>query len=400
MKKSDTKKQVKIFGYALVAVLVFAVIEISSYLALNMGIPLVRSLVYLEPEVTRDEIDEYLSIRHPVLGWPTSDWLAARADASGARKSPANDSLPPTPVCVALYGDSFTYSDEVDDEHAWGNRLAKLLSCRVENFGIGGYGTDQAVLRFEQNGPRHARYVLLSIYPDNINRMNNQWRYLLSGANTFSFKPTIAPSGSGQPVAVPIVEADPDRVYAVIEDPAAHLEYEAYLPDGDGIKSRIAASFPYSYTFLSVAGKALGQIRFGKLMDGARLNNLNYPAWYDTGSGMSEQRVSRIKSVLDYFSLLCRKSGTRCGVMLIPDVEFVDTVIEGKPHGLEIIETLVPDGVDYFDVTAYLAERAGEKGLCSYIGQARDCNGHFNEEGYQVVADFVYRELAGQNAAN
>jgi len=60
-----------------------------------------------------------------------------------------------------LYGDSFTEGSGVDPEHAWSNVLSQLLHCRVANFGVSGYGTDQAYMRFLNNQRDPARVVVL-----------------------------------------------------------------------------------------------------------------------------------------------------------------------------------------------------------------------------------------------
>lgn len=49
---------------------------------------------------------------------------------------------------MAAFGDSFTHCDEVKDAETWEERLAVLLQKNVYNFGVGGYGTDQAYLKF------------------------------------------------------------------------------------------------------------------------------------------------------------------------------------------------------------------------------------------------------------
>ncbi len=90
------------------------------------------------------------------------DPQADRYDSSGARPSPA------FPVvgneCLSLYGDSFVYANEVDDASAWGNVLTELVRCRVGNFGVGGYGIDQAYLRFSRNTGDGASLTMLGIY--------------------------------------------------------------------------------------------------------------------------------------------------------------------------------------------------------------------------------------------
>jgi hypothetical protein len=75
-----------------------------------------------------------------------------------------------------MYGDSFVFGSAVDDEHSWGNQIAKRLSCRVQNFGVPGYGTDQAYLRFLHNDADQAPQVILNILFENVARNVNQNR--------------------------------------------------------------------------------------------------------------------------------------------------------------------------------------------------------------------------------
>src|SRR5690349_3843078 len=50
---------------------------------------------------------------------------------------------------VALFGDSFTYGDEVDDNSTTAAALERLIKAPVLNYGVPGFGPEQAVLKFE-----------------------------------------------------------------------------------------------------------------------------------------------------------------------------------------------------------------------------------------------------------
>ena len=105
----------------------------------------------------------YLRDRDPLLGWPYPSSLNQRQrDASGSRLIPAFPDPREHQVCVSVYGDSFTWGAEVDDEHASGNVLSRRLGCRVANSGVNGYGTDQAYLRFRSKVEDEAEIVILS----------------------------------------------------------------------------------------------------------------------------------------------------------------------------------------------------------------------------------------------
>lgn len=54
---------------------------------------------------------------------------------------------------IAIVGDSYTFGLEVPFESTWGNKLEKQLPFRAQvlNFGVDGYGVDQAYLRYHRD---------------------------------------------------------------------------------------------------------------------------------------------------------------------------------------------------------------------------------------------------------
>ena len=111
-----------------------------------------KSLIYQEPVSVSKHLvknyDDYLSKRDELLGWPYPVQFGGNFfDSTGARRLPAFEDHQNSPSCLSLYGDSYTMSSDVDHVQAWGNALSELLGCRVANFGVGGYGVDQAYLR-------------------------------------------------------------------------------------------------------------------------------------------------------------------------------------------------------------------------------------------------------------
>src|SRR5262245_40864663 len=104
----------------------------------------------------------------PVLGWTharstVSPDGAVHIDARGRRSARTYpEPSPPGTRHVLACGDSFTFCAEVGDAEAWPAQLEALLpDCEVWNFGVGGYGTDQALLRVtrEAEGPVDALVV-------------------------------------------------------------------------------------------------------------------------------------------------------------------------------------------------------------------------------------------------
>jgi len=78
---------------------------------------------------------------------------------------------------MAAFGDSFTYCDQVGDAETWEEQLAEMLSADIYNFGVTGYGTDQAYIRFREELQKVGTPVVaLGLITENINRIVNRYR--------------------------------------------------------------------------------------------------------------------------------------------------------------------------------------------------------------------------------
>jgi len=80
-------------------------------------------------------------------------------------------------AAIALFGDSYTEAYPII-EKSWPYLFEQQLHRPVLNFGVGGYGTDQAYLRFEKRfvGKLKTPYVALLVMSENIARVVNRYR--------------------------------------------------------------------------------------------------------------------------------------------------------------------------------------------------------------------------------
>ncbi|MDP2325891.1 MAG: hypothetical protein Q8N51_17950 [Gammaproteobacteria bacterium] len=82
---------------------------------------------------------------------------------------------------VALYGNSFAFSEEVAFQDSLAPKLERELApgARVLNFGVPGFGVDQAVLRFRQTaGKWSPRVAILTFIEDDLYRVANVYAFL------------------------------------------------------------------------------------------------------------------------------------------------------------------------------------------------------------------------------
>lgn len=123
----------------------------------------------------------YLSYSLP-LGWSIRKSASSplyRANSLGIRSSREYSRLPPRDTLrIASFGDSFTHGDDVANDETY-QVLLEALRPRWEvlNFGVGGYGLDQAYLRYVTEGAGLAPHIVfIGFMAENIYRSVNCFR--------------------------------------------------------------------------------------------------------------------------------------------------------------------------------------------------------------------------------
>ena len=102
-------------------------------------------------------------------------------DADGARSWGEGAAAPsPDGPWILCFGESFTFGSEVRDGEDWPALLRALEpSWNVRNYGVGAWGTDQALLRFREIAPeRRPDVVVLGFLVENVGRNVNRYRQL------------------------------------------------------------------------------------------------------------------------------------------------------------------------------------------------------------------------------
>lgn len=173
-----------------------------------------------------------LSISNNKLYYYNADGIRSPScDFPIARQAPSDT------LRIALFGDSFTHCDDVPFNESWGNYLQEVLQhdglkAEVINFGVGGYGIDQAYLRWKKIGKDfHPNIVIFGLATEDILRTVNVLRPLFPPAwgegIPFSKPRFILEKGSLKLINVPALE--PAKVPGVLRDlnswPLSRYEY-------------------------------------------------------------------------------------------------------------------------------------------------------------------------------
>jgi len=122
----------------------------------------------------------------PALGWVPSPGKKGTLyvnNAGSIRVASEGDPIAFVPrpgvLRIAIFGDSFTYGYEVGFKDTWGAQLENILKeqgidAQVLNFGVPGYGMDQAYLRWKKEGYRYApEIVIFGLLGDDVSRNAN-----------------------------------------------------------------------------------------------------------------------------------------------------------------------------------------------------------------------------------
>ncbi|HKX04575.1 MAG TPA: hypothetical protein VJX71_18930 [Methylomirabilota bacterium] len=128
----------------------------------------------------RTRLEEPYLVSDELLGWTVGPARRShdglnQSSVEGIRSDRAGVSFAATHPArrVALVGDSFTFGLDVRYEDSWASRLEQVLrpGTQVLNFGVSGYGIDQAYLRYTRDvRPWHARVVIFGVFPGDLGR--------------------------------------------------------------------------------------------------------------------------------------------------------------------------------------------------------------------------------------
>jgi len=340
-----------------------------------------RGVVYRPPPA--EGYAEDRAQRDPLLGWPRRDALGGpRLDAHGARR--VEDEAPDEAPCGAAFGDSFTYGDEVEARDAWPAQLGRRLGCRVANYGMSGYGTDQALLRFEERFDEPAGFVVLGHFSEDVVRNVNRFRGFLNGA-PFGFKPRFRLDATGRLELVPMPEPAEEALprFGLDGPPLADDWFAPGAPGGT-----VALRFPY---LLSMA-RLLSYYRVEAWLHGVSSWAPFYSAEHPSGA------LPLTAAILQAFVERARADGRVGLVLVIPDQQDLRAA---QAHGAlpyaPLLEALDARGVPRPRLSeAMLAELDGRDPCVFFL---RCDGGHISPDAHALIARVVARWLAEHGLA-
>ena len=357
--------------------------EVASFIVgTRVVIPKADFILYRKSDIDRikpSDYADYLQKRDPVLGWPQPSSVGGkRYDRSGSRHIPAFPEAGTEQV--SLYGDSFTYAEDVNDEEAWSNVLSQKLGVRVANFGVSGYGMDQAYLRFQGNTSDASRLTVLGVFPDDLKRNLNQQRYFITPKreSVFGQKPRFVLEDNSLRI-VPLPTMSYSEFMESLRSPTGSYTDEFLLPGTT--YGPIEWAFPYT----SRIAKAVFSPQVRNWVSGK-------PGWYDfVEEGHSSHSLATAVAITRAFVALAESRGKEALVVVFPSETSFDLYRRtGTLAWQPFIDRLAEVQIETIDLTVGLREYLGARKYSELRVAKVSGYPHLNAEGNCAVAELVY----------
>jgi len=327
---------------------------------------------------------------HPVLGWDYppnlvyQDYENVQYTHGSLGERITCTSFPRT--LISTYGDSFVHCDEVRDQETWQTRLAEKIHSNVLNFGVGGYGPDQAYLKYVERGTKAPTpIVMLGLLPENINRVVNVFRTFYNFQDPMGLTKPRFLCRRTESVLLnnPITSRDE---LVKLEDP----EFIRHIGENDywyqlGLK-RPSIHFPYTYSAIQWR-RVIGQ----KLRESITRQIPSYMAPVFSENLYDEEGpLATMCELMDRFVHTARQRGAVPVIVLMAHTDFIKEILEcGTMRYAPLANYLRAKKYYFVDLNSEIARAKPSQALLDSLSR-----NHPRPEGNKRVADLLARYLA------
>lgn len=374
--------------YAILAVSLIALFVVSIEIASFLVLVVLKQNFYL-PLALKDR-DHIESMTRPDALLASNDfsqelgWEPRFDNPHGYRGAPKDIET----AAVALFGDSFTlgYSPI---EKSWPYLLETALGQPVLNFGVGGYGVDQAYWRFKKRylGEIHTPYVVLAIMSENIARNLSLYRGFYNRRENLA-------------ATKPRYYWDADGSVVHMENPLESKEQLPKLSDWDFLRTvgkndywyqyfekfglNEMVGFPYSYYFLKALPYYISRFYSHRIEENAPYKDLY----------SNEEATKILNYIIEQFIEDARSAGSVPIILFLPNWMDMNDVVhkEKKTSYADFFTETKKQHPSTFDAMSYFLPYFSRGEPISDFFQSR-MDGHYNARGDRALSEGFYRDL-------
>lgn len=269
---------------------------------------------------------------------------------------------------IAVFGCSFTFGSEVPGHESWPSQLdASRSDLELLNFGVPGYGADQALLRYRSVREKiDVDEVWFGLLPATLVRLISCYRPTLRRYTpTVATKPRFELDGAGTRLIPHAARSAADLV-RIVRDPARFAEVAA----ADGYARR----WPSAYSAaLSHPAHWFATTRL--LLTYLERGGRDWEQHLRASDGPCFKLAERI---LGMFAEEVRATGAQFRVLILPDYDSLLPAVASDQPWTRLVTALEDAGIEVFD-TAPALRRANVTEIADYWATnghyAKGCNG-------------------------
>jgi hypothetical protein len=291
-------------------------------------------------------------------------------------------------IRISTFGDSYTFGMEVANNETWQEQLLLLdENLEILNFGIGGHGPDQALIRYFEEGAEYSSdIVFLGFMTENINRIMSVYRpYYVQQ--------------TGFPLTKPRFKVVNDQL-KLIPNPHQRLEdYNALLQNPEAVLPKLGKDdFYYQTRYARHPLDVLNTVKLIKMVIFDFKNKfLLQTSIYDI-KGNYNQKSEAYSLLLKIFESFYDEAIQRNALpvfLIYPD--FSDVIARHSKKGKKyepLLSWLKDKGYPYIDLSNAMIEYEQDSKIDTYFTKG---HGHYSPAGNAASARFIYDYLkAGQ----
>lgn len=355
------------------------------------------------PKFSKEVLEKVLSKSFdPVLGWNRQPNTSGsekgkygivhwNINAAGARD---NLEYNHHKSFISLFGDSFTFAREVNDNETWGYNLSSLTQSNVQNFGVGNYGFDQAMIKLNtklKSEKFRPEIVIIGVVPDTISRVLSVWKHYYEYGNIFGFKPRYIMNDTKVQLIANIIDSK-DR-FENYEKYLTQIQQYDYFYKHKFLKEII--SFPYTLHFIKnlrrnlfLSLETLKKRHIDKPTDYIMHKNLEYRI----DLYKDKSNIDLLVEELKLFEILSKEYNFKPYFLIMPQKDDVKYIQTKKYHFYKTLIDRVPENIVCIDVLENLKNFSSEE-LDSLYSEKSEYGGHFSDKGNAFVANVLYEKL-------
>ncbi|MCA9408040.1 MAG: hypothetical protein KC733_05085 [Candidatus Omnitrophica bacterium] len=342
----------------------------------------------------------------PVLGWvrkPNTKGVEKSAkrktfysiDSLGSRSNLAGKNKKKS---IATFGDSYVFCRQVNDEETWQYFLSIKLNIDVMNFGVGNYGVDQALLRYQNSSlPKEVKVVILGFVPETICRIHSYWKHYLEFGNTFAFKPRFILQDNDLKYIPNAMQSSED--FTKIKEKLSFIQQNDYFYK---FKFRnIQFRFPYILSFLRNASRnfellsSLTYRFWARLLRQSTIKIENEPFHLIMQANIKQahqmykqERATKLfEAILYRFKEIAKEKGHQPIILVMPQLIDLKMGLMNKMSYQGFFQSL-NNKVPVIDLTDFILKYDFEQLYAEDL-----YGGHFSKEGNTLVAEYISEKI-------